>query len=55
MFVENIVSLVLKAPTASQQGSMRVSGKHNQAICGKCERRKREGNETDSQAVSQSI
>lgn len=49
MFVANIVYLGFKAPTASQRGSMRMSGKHNQTICGKCERRKRKGNEAGKQ------
>lgn len=32
----------------AQQGSMKMSGKHNHAICGKCEMRKREGNEAQT-------
>lgn len=50
MFVGNIVCLGFKVPTASQQGSVRLSGTHNQAICGKCQRGKREGNEARVQA-----
>lgn len=45
MFVESIVYLGFKAPIASQQGSVSMSGKHNQAFCGKCERSKAQGNE----------
>lgn len=45
MFVESTVYLGFKAPIASQQGSVRMSGKHNQAFCGKCERSKKQGNE----------
>lgn len=50
--MENIVSLGFRAPTASQQESVRMSGKHNQAIYGKCERRKRKANEAETEPGS---